>query len=526
VDVVFYHFIMVYLRILLLLFIVFIYNKLSGQSIDDRYTINEIEILTNNVFDDDSKGYHRLMNKFHIVTKDQVIERELLFKKSDTLDIELIEESLRKLRRLHFIQTVEIEIDTMNADSVNINVITKDHWSLVPNFIIEAGGGLIGVGASVEESNFLGLGKNLYIEAYNESDIGTTWTLSYYDPQVFGSTIRSYIEYNTGPLIQEFTMKAYQPFYSSDSKFTYGLRYEYKDEKQRLFYEGEEFSRINYNKTGIYSFGGYAFGKRYRKKKIYLMYRYEDKKYSDLGEQTTTPLPDDEIVSATTIGFEIESEKFSTNTKIDNFRQIEDFTLGYSTYFSIGKAGFPVPVGVQRFEFYFSHSHGFMFAGDQYLFLDISYDNQVDRNTIYSTDNQYYNRLFNWSTLAINFEFEYASVLEESRQFILGGASGLRGYEAREFTGDKLMLLNIENRFFTDLELLTIQLGFVGFVDIGNVWNRGKDIDLSQLNYSAGFGLRLGYTKITDAPVVRIDIGWPLNRKSGFGLSFGIDQQF
>jgi hemolysin activation/secretion protein len=61
--------------------------------------------------------------------------------------------------------------------------------------------------------------------------------------------------------------------------------------------------------------------------------------------------------------------------------------------------------------------------------------------------------------------------LDSSEQFQLGANSGLRGYPARQFTGQKLMLINIEDRqFWGDFSLgPKVALGSVVFLDAGNV---------------------------------------------------------
>ena len=102
----------------------------------------------------------------------------------------------------------------------------------------------------------------------------------------------------------------------------------------------------------------------------------------------------------------------------------------------------------------------------------------------------------------------------------------MRGYRAREFGGDKYLSINLEDRLFSGLEVLTMHVGGVVFVDAGNVWQRDEKITLKEMNYSVGLGLRLGYAKITGAPLVRFDIGFPIGGRGGYSFSFGIDQQF
>ena len=146
-------------------------------------------------------------------------------------------------------------------------------------------------------------------------------------------------------------------------------------------------------------------------------------------------------------------------------------------------------------------------------------------NTVVSARGQYYYRWMSWQTLALNVEFARGWDLDTSKQFILGGESGLRGYSARQFTGDKSFLVNAEARLYSPVEILTVALGAVAFVDMGNVWSRQSEIRFEELNYSAGFGMRFGFTRFPNEPIGRIDFGWPL-QVGGFAIKVGAEHQF
>jgi outer membrane protein assembly factor BamA len=496
---------------------------------NDKLVIDTVIIHRSNVFDEsteDLKFYESWTNNLNIITKEKVIARELLFKEGDYLDAELIAETERRLRKFDFLGAATIKIDTINESTVNITVTTADQWTLIPAVIIESGGGLVGLGASLEEANLLGYGKDVYFEAYNESDVGTTWTFQYYDPRLFGTKWRSGLGFSNGPLIESYYFSAYKPFYSSDSKWSYGLYSEIENEKIRLFNDGVEESRIQSDYYGVYADGSYAFGKRYEKKRITLDYRYTNREYSSLGDLTTTPLPNDELLSVMSLGFSIEKHNFTKDTHIDHFKRTEDFTMGRETSVTIGYAGFPIPIGIRRFEYKIGHEQAFNFGKEQYLFTNISLRSQTEQNTIFSFNIRHYWQTAKWQTFAINIDFDHAWDLEESRQFLLGGDNGLRGYKARAFNGDKRMLMNIESRQFTNLSFLTVELGTVVFVDAGNAWERGKAIDLGDLHYSAGFGFRFGMTKSPGSLVAQVDLGWPIGEPGPMQITFGIGQHF
>jgi outer membrane protein assembly factor BamA len=501
----------------------------ESDAFGQAHYIRSVKIISENVFpliDQSPEFVYNGANRLHTITKPKVIQRELLFKSGDSLDMELLDETERNLRKSDLYEAVSIEVDSIGKDSVDIHVKTIDQWSFIPALVIESGGGLLGIGASLEEFNFLGLGKGLYLEVYNESDVGTSWTAGYYDPQVAGKRLTGYAYITGGPIEQSLSVGIDRPFFSSDTKWSYGIHYEYKDEFIRLFQDGNEVSRIDYNKSGLYLDGEYAFGERYRKKKVRLKYRYVEKKYFPVENETNTPLPNDELVSATYVEFSTERKSFTKDTQIDNFKFTEDFTLGYKTSISVGRAGFPFPVGVNRFEYDISHRHRFRFTPNQLLFLNAGYESQVTQNRIIDMSARYYWQSSSWHTLALNAETDLGADLQPHIQFLLGGESGLRGYRAREFSGDKLILLNLESRIFFPIEILTVAIGTVVFMDAGNVWKRNETVNLSQLNYSAGFGFRGGMTKTPGSTVVRIDFGWPIGAGGGFGISFGVDQQF
>src|SRR5690606_27379623 len=125
-----------------------------------------------------------------------------------------------------------------------------------------------------------------------------------------------------------------------------------------------------------------------------------------------------------------------------------------------------------------------------------------------------------------------SSELPYSKQFFVGGASSLRGFQPRSVgpgtyfnsyqdgdgsfdqTGDIMLELNVENRF----DMGGFLKGAV-FVDAGNVWLKnesdarpGGEFEFksffSQLAVSAGVGLRIDVEFV----LIRFDLGMPLRK--------------
>jgi outer membrane protein insertion porin family len=70
--------------------------------------------------------------------------------------------------------------------------------------------------------------------------------------------------------------------------------------------------------------------------------------------------------------------------------------------------------------------------------------------------------------------------------------------------------------------VLTRNIGLVAFLDMGNVWIETNDLDLTDLKYTTGIGLRYN----TPVGPLRVDYGFKLDRepiesRSEFHFSIG-----
>ena len=99
-----------------------------------RATIGQIRITPHNVFDlsinEENNALYRLVNRLHVPTRVEVIDRALLFKTGERVSRQKIEETERLLRASRIRYDVEIKPVAYRDGLVDIEVSTRDAWTL------------------------------------------------------------------------------------------------------------------------------------------------------------------------------------------------------------------------------------------------------------------------------------------------------------------------------------------------------------------------------------------------------------
>ena len=84
---------------------------------------------------------YRLANRLHINTHPSVIRRSLLFKSGEPVSARLVEESERLLHDNRFLYDASIQPIAYHDGVVDIEVNTRDTWSLEPGIRFSRAGG-------------------------------------------------------------------------------------------------------------------------------------------------------------------------------------------------------------------------------------------------------------------------------------------------------------------------------------------------------------------------------------------------
>lgn len=150
--------------------------------------IGRITIVRDAVFRTDGNWFERTGNRIHVLTRERVIRRDLLFREGDPVDPEQLVRNMRLLRERSYLSDVGISafVDPFDTTTVHLTVRTRDSWS------ISADGSLHGEGRTmvgVYDANILGSGNTLRINThFNRNDFGYGGNIvSYEIPNILGS---------------------------------------------------------------------------------------------------------------------------------------------------------------------------------------------------------------------------------------------------------------------------------------------------------------------------------------------------
>ena len=135
----------------------------------------------------------------------------------------------------------------------------------------------------------------------------------------------------------------------------------------------------------------------------------------------------------------------------------------------------------------------------------------------------YYNRL-SWVTIAWRGAYVRDWRTGGSARLVLGGKSGLRGFPTEFRTGDRLLIGNLEARFFPRLELLSVLFGGTAFVDVGRSFKPEEPLSLAKFDVAVGVGCRISFEKSSRSRILRLDLS--RNDRQDWVFSIGSGQYF
>lgn len=486
----------------------------------------EIIILRKEVFNPSVPGHDRILfrflNNLHIVTRENIIRQQLLFKTGMPFDASLLEESERILRRFEFIGAASIvaleEVDGLRS----VVVETMDQWSTNIELEVDrlsdkdeevSDDRKDGFELTLSESNSLGYGKRIRVKSRIEGDRSWFGYL-YEDPLLFDTRWILRLGFQDKRKGEDWETLAFRPFYSLSTRWSMGAQSIFKSEENLIYRDDREIARFFQQFRKDKLFAGRMYGTREKKLLAIVDVSNKEEKFVDLvaadgvseEEIAEEKLPVGETGPVVIGGLRSGRFRFVKENRIEQFVRVEDVELGSYAAVQIGRAatgrsrwilgaetGGVREIGTSR---YGSFRSGII----------------ADRRegewgtTEWNAEVQYHGRLSNWNTLAGRISYDRLWRSEPGTEIFAGENTGLRGFEAKALAGQSRLLFNLEDRLFTDFQFLTVAFGGALFVDAGTAWDDSEKGTWKDISSAAGGGLRFGLTKSKSSPVLRIDV--------------------
>jgi len=489
--------------------------------------IGKIDIDPRNIFDESDErernGLFLLANRLHIRTKRSTIKAQLLFASGDKYAARKLAETERVLRLLSYIYDARV-VPVRYADGkVDIKVITKDVWTLSPGVSFGRAGGSNSSNFNLQDSNFLGWGKTLQVSR-NTSVDRTSNTVSWSDPNVFGSrwtAAGAYVGSSDGT---ERVVQVAQPFYSLDTPWSAKITAVSFDRTISRYNLGDVVDQFNDNEASYELSGGVSSGLIDGwTKRLTFGLRYDHNTFlpTPLTYTPAKQLPPDRILSYPFVGFDIIEDKYKKVGDENQIGRTEDLYFGTEVSGEVGLSNSAFGADRNAIMLAAHLLRGFQIGDLQQLFMTSNFSSRIEdgraRNLIADVGGKYYWRWRPDWLLYAAVSGTVTDSLDPDLQLLLGGDNGMRGYPLRYESGTSRALLTVEQRVYTDwYPFRLVRVGAAVFADMGRTWGSGVigNSDPGMLR-DVGFGFRLGNTRSGLGNVLHIDFAFPLNNMRG-----------
>ena len=485
-------------------------------------TIGEIHIAVGDIFDPSVPGedawLYRTANKLHINTKPSVIRKQLLFETGEPYQHRLIQETERILREEDFLYDAVIVPVAYDGRVVDLEVRTRDVWTLNPGFNFSRKGGENTMGVQLEEDNLLGSGRSLEFE-WNKDVDRTSLGATFFDPHFLRAFNRFTIGYADADDGDTKLLVFNRPFYALDVRRAGGFslldneRIDYRYElgkKVGEFGHRDEYYETYYGRSRGLQEGWarrWTFGASYER----------DRFAPEPDKPLAGPLPPDRKLVYPWVGFDLVEDHYQERVNQDQIHRTEDVLVGLRASVRVG------------------YSSGAFGADDDAVVASASLQDGADlrpgmsvfgavlasgrlasgeiENGMLSAAGRFYLVTSQKSKFYAAVAGAVTENLDEELQLTLGGDNGLRGYPLRYQAGTSRALLTLEERYYTDwYPFRLFHVGAAVFFDMGRTW--GTDVTGAEslgLLKDVGVGLRLGSSRSSFGNVLHLDVAFPLD---------------
>jgi hypothetical protein len=495
--------------------------------------IGEIRIRSLDIFDlDDPKENNwlfRTANWLHIQTRPATIRRQLLFRSGERLSVRVVEETKRLLRGERYLYEADIKPVAWHDGLVDLEVVTRDTWTLQPGASVKYTGGTSSSSASLREHNLFGTGMSLSISRSHASAVSTAGgsrhgvdlDLSY--PYAFdGHTTLGYAQshFDEG---SSRSASIDRPFYALDSRWAAGASASNDDRIVSSYAGGVVAAQYRQRRDSATAYLGGSRGlvDGWAHRLTGGLHYLKDEYQLEPGLAAPAMLPADRTLVVPFVRYDVLQDEYREVTNLDQIGRPEYLALGWYAGLEFGRAlkGFGSTQAVSLYSG--SLGKGMRVAREGTLLASASvsgeYANGNADREVLSAAARFYQRRGSSTLFFMSLTGDATHFSDATQYLSLGGEVGPRGYPTNYQRGARRVLFTAERRFYSDwYPFRLIRVGGAVFYDIGRAWSGPYESESSR-HWPAdiGFGLRLLSARSSTGTTLHLDFAFPIEREPG-----------
>jgi outer membrane protein assembly factor BamA len=402
---------------------------------------------------------------------------------------------------------------------VDIEVRTRDTWTLDPGLSFARAGGTTSKRAYLTERNLLGTGVTLGLSrSSNVERAGTE--LSVRDDHLFGtwaSASASYANLTDG---SQWSLALARPFYSLDARYAAGVSASDSDVVNKIYEQGIAVAQYRQRSSNWEGYGGWSAGRVHGWAARYSAgVSSTSNTYLADSLQPPTQLPEDLTLGGPFIRYELIEDFYEKVENRDQIGRPEYFAMGFRAQMQLGRSLKAFNSTEESWLYSASASKGFGSIRSSGLVLSGAvsgrYDEATRLNQLLSGTARYYHVHDAKSLFSATVSGDMYRHPDIPSPLQLGGDTGLRGYPLSYQSGERRALLTLEERVYTDwYPYRLFRVGGAIFSDVGRAWHGANEVSAGERWLSdAGVGLRIADSRSALGSVLHIDLAFPLNAR-------------
>lgn len=484
--------------------------------------VGDIEVRIGDIFDpedpEENNRIYLMANRLHRRTRDRVVERLMLLRPGMRFSVYRLEESERILRSQGFLYEAEIYPVAWDGRTVDLRVDTRDVWTLKVGASLSRSGGANNTDFSLEDSNFLGTGKEVTLKYSSDID-RSGYLVRYVDPNISGTRAQFELTYADNSDGTFGKLKLRRPFYSLETRRAAGFEFVEDDRTETFYTLGEVSHEFQHTSTFAEAWTGYSKGLRRGRTQRWLTgLTYQRDRFEATDRPVLQPPFKDRILAYPWVGVESIQYRRLEARDLNRIGRTEDLDLGRRLSARLGWASELFGGTIDQAVFAAGYSFGRMPSPGHLVFFDSytsgRWQQEGLENFWAGASVRYFWRNLGgehafFATLAV----DAVENLDPEDQLLLGGDTGLRGYPLRYQDGERRALVTLEQRFFTDWHPFRLaHVGAAVFFDAGRAWTPGREIATERGTLTdVGLGLRISPSRSGLGSMFHLDVAFPLD---------------